>query len=307
MTYKEKAEKSLKNYCFKCNFYNYIVKEIKISVCNKYGETCYSCFDRCYLIKKNALNKKLKRSIIMKSKNLYGNHKVYSPGDIFMFRCSFDRINWYLKRDLAEIINVDGNGVYDVRFKFKPKGLGNNGDEFHLSEKEPVCVVCGEKDPSKLTKHHIIPYMFRKFLPDELKNYNSYDVVIICDDHHGEYERHATDLKEVIFQEYGVRHHTKDYKRLQKLSKTLLNYKNRIPKSRIEEIKCEIEEISGLRFNKIKKSQLLEWSEDVNIGEAVVRKIDDYQEFFERWRQHFLDYAKPKFMNEHWIVDKKII
>ena len=243
----------------------------------------------------------------MKTKNLYGNHKVYSPDDIFMFRCSFDRIDWYLKRDLAEVINIDDSGIYDVRFKFKPKGLGNNGDDFHLSEKEPVCVVCGEKEASKLTKHHIIPYMFRKFLPDELKNYNSYDVVIICNEHHSAYEKHANDLKDIIFEEYGIKHHTNNYKRLKKLSKTLLNYKNRIPKERITEIKNEIEKISGIKFSKIRKAKLLEWSEDVNVGEAVVQKITDYQKFFERWRQHFLDHAKPKFMSEHWVVNKKLI
>ena len=60
-------------------------------------------------------------------------------------------------------------------------------------------------------------------------------------------------------------------------------------------------------LEKIAKSEINYSSSEFAHGEAVVSKITDFQAFVERWRQHFLDYAKPQFLSENWSVTRSII
>lgn len=241
----------------------------------------------------------------MKEKNTYGNHKVYSPDGILMFRCSMKRINWYLNRDLAEVIDIVDD-AYSIKFKFKPKGLGNDGDLFQLSTKDAGCVVCGETKVENLTKHHIVPYMFKKYFPDELKNYNSYDVAMMCLIHHDEYEKKANELKNQIFYEFGLPtfETQTEYLKLRKLAGALLVYKESIPKSRIKEIKGIIEERTKEKASKENLIKLA--SQDFDMGKMVVEKITNFEEFVIRWRKHFIENAKPKFMSEHWDIYRNV-
>jgi len=175
-------------------------------------------------------------------------------------------------------------------------------DDFYLDDRPSICVVCGMNDETMLTKHHIIPYMFRKHFPEYLKNHSSYDVVVMCEEHHSNYEQEATKLKKILYKKYNIA--SENNLKLKKLSKTLLNVKLDIPKSRIIEIQNEIEKITGLEFDNITTYQLQCWSNNIDLGKEVVKNITDFQSFIEMWRQHFLDYAKPKFMSKHWKVKK---
>ena len=57
------------------------------------------------------------------SKTQYGNYEVYHPKGHLMFRCDLKKINWYLDRNLAEIIETNSEGkVISIRLNFKSNG-----------------------------------------------------------------------------------------------------------------------------------------------------------------------------------------
>lgn len=230
------------------------------------------------------------------------------------------RAKWYLDRDLAEIVSEDPP---TIKLKFIPNGYGNKGDAFSLAQKHNRCVVCGTEE--NLTKHHIVPSMYRKFFPVKIKSRSAHDVVVICVECHDEYERIAMNLKKEMEMEIlgtsntrcamnklGQEARDKNY--LVKLCKTLIHQGHVIPEERKDELfemianalgrvpsLVEIEELSKVTQATIKDNQ--------DPGRAVVEKVlenDVLEDFIMRWRQHFIDTAQPKFMPDHWDVERKI-
>ena len=109
---------------------------------------------------------------VTKDRKIYGNYQVLSPDGHLMFRCDEKKANWYIKRNLAEIIS---NDPLIVKLKFQPKGLGNHNKKYGLSVIENICVVCGSDE--FLTRHHVVPTCYRKFFPLEKKSHNFHDVL----------------------------------------------------------------------------------------------------------------------------------
>jgi hypothetical protein len=247
---------------------------------------------------------------------LYGNNSIYYQ-DILLFRTNDKRANWYLSRDLAEIVQEDPDGGKKIRLKFQPKGLGNSEDPFYIEKKKNVCVVCGDNIVENLTKHHVVPSVYRKNFPLEYKDRSSHDVVLMCKKHHYEYEEYALEFKNILAEEFGVPTLSKssmvfydtNIKRAKGIAFALTNYRKQMPKDRIEALCNEFEYITSLKaikknFNRISKSSLGYSTKEIEHGKAMVDKITNYQNFVERWRQHFLDYAKPQYLSEHWSVTK---
>lgn len=153
---------------------------------------------------------------------LYGNCKVLSPDGLLMFRCDEKRVNWYIKRNLADITSTD---PITIKLNFKPRGLGNHGKAYGLIEMKNICVNCG-KD-SELNRHHVVPYCYRKFFPLKLKSHNFHDVLSLCVSCHEKYERSADRLKEFLANEYnapinGETIDNKDIIKVSKIASTLL-------------------------------------------------------------------------------------
>lgn len=243
-----------------------------------------------------------------KNKKIYGNCQVLSPDDILMFRCDDKKGNWYLKRGLAEVINKN---PLVIKLNFKPKGLGNHNRGFGLEEIHNRCVVCGSEE--YLTRHHIVPYCYRKYFPEELKSHNFHDVVSMCASCHDSYERKADELKLELAIKYnaplnaGIEVDNKLIK-LVKIAKTLL-YTKSIPKKRIDFLKkvlktelnvgrlsnSKIEKISNMEYVKIKKTH----------GEIVMSNIYDIQDFIKMWRQHFMKNNNCKYLSKNWNTNFK--
>lgn len=248
---------------------------------------------------------------------LYGNNMVYSPDGVLMFRASDKRAEWYLSRNLAEIIKEDSEGRH-IRLLFNPNGKGHENDDYYTEKRYNRCVVCGEDNEELLTKHHVVPYMYRKFFPDEYKNRSSHDVVLMCKMHHYEYETHAFKLKNLIAEEYGVVdltessnvYYDKELQFAKSVANALLKYVENIPEGRISEMKRDFIKYTGLEPTTENLEKILNldirYRNDINHGEVIVSKIVDIQAFVERWRQHFLDYAKPKYLSENWSVTRSI-
>jgi hypothetical protein len=246
-------------------------------------------------------------NLIPKDRKIYGNWKVHSPEGILMFRCDEKKAMWYVNRNLGEIYDDQSK---TVRLKFKPNGLGNHDKKYGLIEMVNVCVNCGSEE--FLTRHHVVPHCYRKYFPIELKSHNFHDVLSLCVNCHDSYERKADEFKIKLSKDYnapinGLLIDNKTILRAKRLANSLINFKNKMPKDRTNEIRMQIKNILGLK--RLHNSRLiklinleLKWSNKTH-GEIVVSKIDNLQEFTKSWRKHFIENNQCKFLPENWSVE----
>ncbi len=276
----------------------------------------------------------------LRKNEIYGNCRVYSPSGNLMFLCVEKKANWYLEhvddetgealakeiRHINPVLNflmtlffIKPNGKR-VQLLFEPKSEGNKGDKYSLSKKENRCVITGSKNLKRLTKHHITPYCYRAYLPDEYKSANSHDVVPILDEKHYEYEREADKLKLKIAKMYDapidgrttVNH---DLFYAIKSAFALKNHENKMPEANVELLKKRISDYTG---NKEVTQETIDYLVGIDYeearkmkshGEIVVEKLilqgdKAIQEFVEMWREHFIEHAKPKYMPKHWDIKR---
>lgn len=241
---------------------------------------------------------------------IYGNHQVLSPDGILMFRCNEKKINWYLSKNLAEVVS---NNPYIIRLKFKPNGLGNYNKGFGLSEMNNICVNCGKS--SQLNRHHVVPYCYRRYFPIELKSHNFHDVLSLCVDCHVAYERKADELKEKLAIIYnapinGEVERSDNLIKYIKIAKTLYGNTSTIPSGRVEILKKDIKSFFGIK--RLSKARLKKISEIKHMvikkthGEIVISKVNDIQNFVEMWREHFINNNECKYLPENWNIKYKI-
>lgn len=252
---------------------------------------------------------------------LYGNIQVYSPDMKPMFKANLKKVNWYLDNEdekLAEVVEYDENGVPKaIKLTFEPNGLGhfNKGltDEYFLSDKENICVVTGTNDWTELTKHHIVPFMYRKWFPEEYKSRNCHDIVLITREMHYEYEKIANELKDLIAEELGIPTLSEYSKRISRktsyigMANAILN--KDIPMENKIDLCIKFTNKTGFvptteNVKEYIKSAKNEYRMAEFYGKYVIEKLTDYQGFVERWRQHFIDTMNPKFMPKGWKVDR---
>lgn len=247
--------------------------------------------------------------LIEKDRKIYGNCQVISPEGILMFRCDEKKLNWYLSRDLAEIVDDDPK---TIQLKFQPNGFGNHDKEYGLTIMENKCVSCGTEE--FLTRHHVVPYCYRKFFPTELKSHNFHDVLSLCVDCHEDYEYFAFKEKERLAGVYdapinGETSTDRDLMRVKRMSYGILDNPN-IPKKRLKEMKGIIREHFGLkrlRDSRIRKIAEMEIpSQTITHGQIVVSKLDDIQSFIQMWRQHFVNHSDCRFLPENWNIKNNL-
>lgn len=276
----------------------------------------------------------------LRKNKIYGNCRVYSPSGNLMFLCIEKKANWYLNRvDVVsgkpiakeirhinpflnmfmKIFGIRPNGLR-VQLLFEPKNEGNKGDLYSLSKKENKCVITGVENLERLTRHHITPYCYRKYLPEEYKSANSHDVVPIFDEKHYDYEKEADKLKQKIAKIYDAPIDGRtnvDHKFFYAI-KSALNikrYSDKMPAEVIERLKDKIrdyygvEEVTDDMINEMSSKGFEEARVIKTHGEIVVEKLIEkgpkaIQDFVEMWREHFIEHAKPKFMPKHWNIKR---
>lgn len=114
---------------------------------------------------------------------LYDNCRALSPEGLHMFYCTKKLARSYIKKGLAEVLCEE---PLVFRLKFIPKGPGSPA----LPPRPNRCECCKTED--NLTRHHVVPYEYRKWFPLELKSHRSHDYVVpLCRKCHDEYEAHA--------------------------------------------------------------------------------------------------------------------
>ena len=246
---------------------------------------------------------------------LYGNYSVFSPDGKLMFRCSSKRANWYLSRNLATANSENSNHIY---LTFVPKGYGESCEALK-KERWNKCAVCGCEEIEKLTKHHIIPKLFRKFFPEKLKSHRSFFNIPICRECHNLYEN--TYLPEIKSQfmtseENKDREILKDFRKIDASANAILN-DSRIPVDKKQlllnmlvtlcakhKIPFDKNDISNSLSNILKENYYKNLTNANFEAKLVVERLikeDKLLEFERIWVNHFIDRMKPSFLPEEII------
>lgn len=221
----------------------------------------------------------------------YGNYKVYHPDGELMFRCKKERTQWYIDRNLAKPY-----GKNAIQLTFIPKGKGEIKE--HLIERKNICVVSG--DSEKLTKHHIIPYCFRKHLPLKYKSRNSIDVVLLRRDIHDEYEKIAEEVKKELIDRY-VTTEEKNLNRAIEITQIKMKSLDRVINNdalsyRVVEVYCQLKEklnSMGFFISDTRDKEKLDFYK-------IVAERMGNEELILFWKNHFYDTLSPDFLPDFW-------
>lgn len=243
-----------------------------------------------------------------KEKNLYGNWVVLAPDKTLLSYGSKKRAMWYVNRGLAEIINVN-----TIILNFEPRG--RNSDDYTLQRKSNVCVCCGTTNINSLTKHHVIPSMYKKLFPLEYKARSSHDIVVICRECHNEYEQtYADKLKQKLADDYDaplqITYNQNEQLKSILICRTIIKYWDEIPGDRLETLLEDFKEINGyepISFDEmdkfIKDNENFPTVENTHSKVIVNAFSDRLMDFIVMWRQHFVDSMNPQFMPEYWDIN----
>lgn len=241
--------------------------------------------------------------------DIYENYTILHPNGERMCYCDKKKINWYLKKNLAKSIDEK-----TIQLLFEPAGRG----DLHLSKayennKQSICVVCGTD--KNLTKHHIVPYQYRKHFPEVYKSHNHFDVMPVCIQHHEEYEREADRFNAALALEAGIT--TKSNQKLPEVVKlekinaivmTLESKWDDIPPKRRDVLLRELGDHFGVvDIDRASlpsfKQTLVEEAPSISPASVIVSKQTDVRQFIVRWRKHFIENTKPQFLPEGWLID----
>ncbi|XP_073115573.1 protein RRP6-like 3 isoform X2 [Elaeis guineensis] len=131
---------------------------------------------------------------------VYHNCRIYASDGRLLCYCDRRKLEWYLKRDLAKVVEDDPPAIMLL---FEPKGRPEDEDnDFYIQSKKNICVGCGEKN--HYLRYRIIPSCYRMHFPEHLKSHRSHDIVLLCVDCHEIAHSAAEKYKRQIAEEFGI-------------------------------------------------------------------------------------------------------
>jgi len=240
----------------------------------------------------------------------YENWRMEAPDGTFLGYCDEKKANWYIfKKKLA---TLHGHKIF--RLIFQPKVKDTKRDLF----RETKCVVCGTTK-RVLTRHHVIPKIYRQPMPVKLKKNRSRDIVLLCEQCHNRYESLAWKFKHNIVETYGVplscaipeAKAVSYFNTLQRHGAKMPKEKREYFEKELEKLKKEDGVIEALESccNKTSKKSMGKFREKISRdrsyhGESVIsilsQKENGLECFIEAWRKHFVETMKPAFLPADW-------
>jgi len=212
-----------------------------------------------------------------------------------------------------------------VRLKFEPSGRpeGKAG-EYYLTVKPNICVVCGVG--KAYLRKNVVPHEYRKYFPAVMKDHQSHDVLLMCVRCHQVSNLHDSRLRQQLADECGApitsTSSTKvwensDMKRVRSAGRAIQANRKRqsIPPERLQELIAVLrthfgmDEVTEEMVDEAASIDCLEVNgEYVPHSRAVVQHHMTTEglsliQLESRWRQHFIDTMKPKFLPDLWSVD----
>ena len=110
--------------------------------------------------------------------DFYGNALILSQTGQPLCTLNRKRIEWYLKRGLADEVTPPTGYPRAIQLNFKAKLDIRNPKPYELAIIKNECVLCGEKN--KLTVHHVVPQCIRKLFPLHEKARARQWCVLLC-------------------------------------------------------------------------------------------------------------------------------
>ena len=241
----------------------------------------------------------------------FDNCLIQAPDGVNLSRCGMRKLNWYLDRDLADVVDTD---PLTIRLRFEPSGREGVEDPLLMEGKPNLCVVCG--DTEKLTRHHIVPYCYVKYMEVKYKVDIIRDIFLLCEECHGGYERLAFEKKKEFAAATGTSLYGIPEEKISGVRKAmgaaaaLQKYRITIPEGRRNELRqliCDFlgkKSIDDTDIEYMRNYKIKERKDYLNISKHVAYSVTDYNEFAKEWRIHFIKTMKPKHMPEAWKIDR---
>lgn len=268
-----------------------------------------------------------------KTSPIYSNHVLQAPDGTPISRIGSDRSRWYLDRGLARVVRpfpfrftsrfpfiARHETPFTIRLNFEPAGRGNEGDSFYLSDKENRCVVCGAEED--INKHHVVPRLYRKCMPQQYKDRTSHDVVILCVGCHTRYEVEADRRKRQIASNLGFSAGVRKLTDLpeeqvreihaRKAAIALVRNRTSIPEERIklledrvrEFVEGDLDDEALERFASGTTHYMSNYMGD-EMARYVLARVN-IQEFGMGWRRHFVEVMRPQHLPAGWDVERPL-
>lgn len=243
---------------------------------------------------------------------IFDNCLIQAPDGVNLSRCGKKKVRWYLQNGLADVVSENPT---TIRLRFEPSGRCGINDPLLMTGKPNICVVCGSDE--NLTRHHIIPYSFIKYMQIEYKVDIIRDIFPCCDRCHHDYEKKSTEKRQEMAAKLGVPLNGINPEELRRVKKAikaacaLSDRKAKIPEERkasLQKIVCEFadkKDIADVDLKAIVKYDINKHKEFVCFSKFVADQVVDYSDFAREWREHFVATMQPKFMPSVWKVDRK--
>lgn len=245
--------------------------------------------------------------------SIFDNCIIQAPDGQNLSRCGKKKVKWYLNQELAHLVNEENPTI--IRLNFEPSGREGVNDPLLMDGKPNICVVCGTDED--LTRHHIVPYSFIKYMQVKYKVDIIRDIFPLCETCHNKYEKHSNHKRAEIAEEMGIDvsgitpGETRRIHHAVGAASALLKYVDKIPEEHQERLWEIVREFSGkedldeVDLHQIQTYKVTERPDYINFSRRVAEAVENYNEFARGWREHFVETMEPKYMPKVWKTDRK--
>ncbi|XP_041827754.1 exonuclease 3'-5' domain-containing protein 2 isoform X2 [Melanotaenia boesemani] len=271
--------------------------------------------------RKNNKRKPLGVGYSARKSPLYDNCFLYAPDGQPLCTCDKKKAKWYLDKGIGVLQSED---PFVVRLLFEPSGRPDSQQDYYLTAKENLCVVCGKAD--SYIRKNIVPHEYRRHFPTEMKDHNSHDILLLCTSCHAASNVHDSFLKQQLAEEFaapqgceeGVRPlEDSDRRRVRSAARALLGAGEGLPEQRREELQVLIKNFLNVKDEKLTLEVLQQVAslETRILNETYVphglkvvqahaeQGLRGLMDLERRWRQHFLTTMQPRHLPPLWSVD----
>lgn len=238
-------------------------------------------------------------------KKVYDNCELFDRNGNSIGYCNKKRFNWYIIKGLAKPKQDNPNGI---ELLFEPKFKKDSTKFMKNGTRKNICYVCGG-EKTKLVKFRTVPIEYKTYMPLEWKSHNAYDILSLCEEcAHYAYQIYA-DKKHELMERYNIneRTFTDSIKRRKCiLARNLIGDYNDTNNDIINDIKFQkLREMCGYTptYEQLKvmarETSDIEYEGCKNDREYIIKKIietegnNGIKNFFEEWKQYFIDEMDP--------------
>ncbi|CAN8025827.1 unnamed protein product [Ixodes persulcatus] len=261
------------------------------------------------------------RSYMTRKTPLYDNCILQAPDGEALCTCDYKKAIWYVDRDLGKVVSEQGEPLV-IRLNFEPSNRPVLDSQYYIQAKDNNCVVCGSAE--SLVRKNVVPHEYRKYFPKVMKHHISHDILLLCVRCHQLSNMRDMTLRYALAQEcnapikdgtFSKSMENSEMRKVRSAARALLMHarNNKLPQDRVAlllEVLKDHYGVDRLSEGHVRMAADID-TKVVNMdyvphGERVVehfKKNGGLVHFELRWRQHFLETMKPKFLPALWSVD----